>query len=314
MNWKIISLVFLMTIGVAGFGQEKFKFKATLDRDTIVLGEQVKLKLEFDFSKRLEYMGWPQYNENKITDNIEIVSATAIDSTVNPKEQNVRWTQILTLTSFDTGTFTIPQIPIAYKNLFDTVTMESFTDSLHLVVRTVEADTTKAFHDIVAPRNVKFSFSEIANYVMWGVIALLVLLLGYYVYRRIKKNKPILPVKEEPLVAPDVEALTKLEKLRREQMWQDGRVKEYYTELTDIIRLYIERRLDIQAAEMTSEEIIDSIKADINNPQVIEKLALTFDTADLVKFAKLSPMSLENDLCLQRCIDFVNETKIDYVR
>lgn len=314
MNCRIGSFVFLMMLSVVGFGQKEFKFKATLDKDTILIGEQAKLKLEFDFSKRLEHLGWPQYKENRITDKIEIVSATAIDSTINPTDNNVLWSQILTITSFDSGVLTIPQIPIAYKNLFDTAVIKSYTDSLRLVVITVDADTTQAFKDIVAPRHAKFSFSEIANYVMWGVIALLILLLAYYVYRRIKKKKPIIPVKEEPLVAADVEALTKLEKLRREQMWQGGLVKEYYTELTDIIRLYIERRFEIQAAEMTSDEIIDSIKKVVNNDRAIELLALTFDTADLVKFAKLSPMALENDLCLQRCIDFVNETKVDYVR
>jgi len=94
------------------------------------------------------------------------------------------------------------------------------------------------------------------------------------------------------------------------KLWQAGKVKEYYPELTDIVRVYIEDRFAVMAIEMTTHEILDGLKKHLINDEAMQKLRGSLELADLVKFAKANPTPLENDTCLNHGIDFVNETKL----
>ena len=96
--------------------------------------------------------------------------------------------------------------------------------------------------------------------------------------------------------------------IKSEKVWQKGQSKEYYTELTDAIRTYIKNRFGFNALEMTSSEIIDKL-LQMNDKDAISDLRSLFQTADLVKFAKHSPLMNENDANLISAIDFINETK-----
>ena len=84
--------------------------------------------------------------------------------------------------------------------------------------------------------------------------------------------------------------------------------KEYYTELTDVLRAYIKGRFGFNAQEMTSSEIIDKL-LEVNDKEAIKDLRELFLTADLVKFAKHTPLMNENDANLVNAIDFINDTK-----
>ena len=100
-----------------------------------------------------------------------------------------------------------------------------------------------------------------------------------------------------------------LESLKVKKLWQAGKVKDYYTELTDIVRIYIEERFSVQAVEMTTEEILEGLKDSYIDQESINKLARTLVLADLVKFAKEKPLPLENDTSMNNTIDFVKETR-----
>jgi hypothetical protein len=104
-------------------------------------------------------------------------------------------------------------------------------------------------------------------------------------------------------------ALQKLEELRLAKVWQQGRIKEYYTSLTDITREYFEGRYFFDAMEMTTDEILEALDRQNINKGAINKIKGAFELADLAKFAKALPTPLENDLCLNHCVDFVKETK-----
>jgi hypothetical protein len=106
-----------------------------------------------------------------------------------------------------------------------------------------------------------------------------------------------------------VEAIRKLEELRLARVWQSGKVKQYHSSLTDIMKNYLKRRFGFDAPEMTSDEILDELKVHNINQETTEKLKGVMQLADLVKFAKAQPTPLENDLSLEHCIDFVKETK-----
>ena len=90
---------------------------------------------------------------------------------------------------------------------------------------------------------------------------------------------------------------------------QQGKLKMYYTGLTDIAREYFEGRFHFDAMEMTSDEIMTVLKKKPVNKEIYEKMGNVLQLADLVKYAKANPMPLENDQCLNHCVDFVKETK-----
>jgi bifunctional N-acetylglucosamine-1-phosphate-uridyltransferase/glucosamine-1-phosphate-acetyltransferase GlmU-like protein len=116
----------------------------------------------------------------------------------------------------------------------------------------------------------------------------------------------------KPKIPPYVTALEALETLRLKKLWQADKVKEYYSELTDIVRQYIEAQFGVQAVEMTTDDILYGLKNIGINAQAMGKLTNTLQTADLVKFAKATPHALENDTALSYSVDFVSETKTQH--
>jgi len=126
--------------------------------------------------------------------------------------------------------------------------------------------------------------------------------------RKRKKDEPVFKTSTKPKVPPHRIALDALDNLRYKKVWQSGLIKDYHTELTDIIRDYISNRFYIHALEMTTDEILEALDGTSTNDQAKQKIRQTFTMADLVKFAKMQPLPLEHDTSLNNAIDFVNET------
>ena len=138
---------------------------------------------------------------------------------------------------------------------------------------------------------------------------LLLLLLTYFLYGRMRKNKPILrQMNIVKRVLPHQRAMKAIEDIKAEHMTVADDSKEYYTRLTDTLRVYINERYGFNAMEMTSAEIIERLMA-VDDPKALDELRNLFLTADLVKFAKYSTHISENDANLFNAIDFINQTK-----
>ena len=115
------------------------------------------------------------------------------------------------------------------------------------------------------------------------------------------------PVKKR--LPPYEEAMINLQNLKAAQLWQQGKEKEYFTGLTDILRVYIDRRFGINAVEMTSTQIIDTLKKNEETKAVNEQLEMILEVADIVKFAKVRPLADDNEVAFQRAVNFVEETR-----
>jgi hypothetical protein len=136
-------------------------------------------------------------------------------------------------------------------------------------------------------------------------------LIGVFIwyYRKRKRKEPVFSLKPVTILLPHETALRELENLRVKKLWQAGRVKEYHSELTEILRKYIEDRFKVPALEQTSAEIINSLSDPaICQPPSIDKLGSLLILADMVKFAKARPLALENEKSLSEGIEFVKET------
>ena len=185
------------------------------------------------------------------------------------------------------------------------------TNQLALKVLTVDVDTTDYDH-YYGPKDVQdppFLWSE-WRLVFWlSVVMLLLLALVYYLYLRMRDNKPVIArIRLVKRLLPHQKALEAIATIKAEKMQTQEDPKEYYTRLTDTLRHYIEDRYGFSAMEMTSSEIIERLLRD-GDATSLDELRQLFQTADLVKFAKYSTLMNENDANLVSAIDFINQTK-----
>jgi hypothetical protein len=145
----------------------------------------------------------------------------------------------------------------------------------------------------------------------WWLLA--VLILGFaaiYYFLYYKKGKPVFQVKEKVKEPAHIIAFRELERIRKEKLWLKNQIKEYYTQLTDTFRKYLENRFELPAMEKTSAEILD----DLNETKYLEddlviKLREVLQRADFVKFAKSMPLPDENEKSLKLIWDIVERSK-----
>ena len=278
---------------------------ATLDTNAIMIGDQIGLKLNAKVPKGFK-LEWPVLNDT-LAPHIEMINNGKIDSTTSNGFTN--FTRHITITSFDSGYFTVP--PLNF-NLVHTGTGKVDTLStqmLYLHVYTPMVDTAKAFKEIKGIENEPYTFGEIFPWVLLVLIGIAAIIFLTLFIQRKKKNKPMFAKKPKPKLPPYELAIKKLEELRMARIWQAGKLKIYYTDITDIMKEYFTDRFGFEALEMTSDEILNHLREEKINNQAIGKLKDALELSDLVKFAKAVPSPLENETTLNYCVDFVNESK-----
>ena len=290
---------------------------ASIDSTYLMIGDQTDLHLQVtqDASEKVTL---PVFGE-RLQDGIEIVDKTIVDTLTLP-DGRLQLNQYLTLTSFKDSLFSIDPIGIASGE--DTF----WTEPMALnIIQPFEVDSSLAITDI--------KDIEKAPIWWWGIIRWILLALGlaglavglYYLWQWYQKNKKPEeePVNPELLRPADEVALEKLDEIKATKIWKDGKVKEYQTDLTDVVREYIGRRFDVQSTEKTSDETLRELKpillkvqsdnvqsTRVDGKELFEKLSKMLQLADLVKFAKWHTTPDENEQALTTAYEFVNETKI----
>ena len=259
---------------------------AKLDAKTIMIGDQTTLTV----SQTDQFPTIDDLSKN------DIVPITQQFDTINGKLQ-----QRTIITCFEEGEHYI---------------MISPTDSILLTVQDVAAvDTTKAeIRDIEGYMHEPITFQEVWRIFSFtlsilGVIALIIMLIVYFVRRSRNREETVETPKAPPLPA-DIKAINALEKLRVQQLWQQGKVKEYHTRLTDILRIYLSDCYGIQSTEMTTDQTLEAFETTkACNTDTEAMLRRILQTADMVKFAKSEPQPYEHDRSLADAKQFVESTK-----
>ena len=275
----------------------------------MLIGDQVKLDITFSYPLNT-MVSWPKIPDT-ILQSIQIINRSKIDTSVSPDKKTLTLHQNFLITSFDSGFYTIPPIRFFYRELPDTTIGIAQTETLLLSVHTLAVDTTKVFKPIKGPLTVPLTFREILPWLLLAVLVVLIILAILFYLKKRKNAEPVFKIRSEVQLLPHEIALSELEKLRIKKLWQGGRIKEYHSDLTDILRTYLENRFSIMALEMTSQEIIDNIRSQntMHNDSV-GKLNHILSMADLVKFAKMQPLPVENDLSMDNAVAFVQETAV----
>lgn len=277
-----------------------------LEKDAIRIGDQITAEFNVTFPSGSRVQ-WPMFLDT-LTRNVEILRKSGIDTVSSDKNQ-FTLKQELVITSFDSGAYVIHPVIFKYNRGKDTLTFFTETLPVRLDVQNIQTDPSKDIKPIKPPLKVPVTFREILPWI--GIFLLIVVIAGL-IYSFIKKKKiqpPLVTTRLSQAVPPYEAAMDALESLRQKKLWQSGRVKEYYSELTEIVREYIELRYSIRALEMTTEEIYPAVRALDISSAAGDKLNQVLVLADLVKFAKEQPQPLENEQSLNQSVEFVRETR-----
>ncbi len=280
-----------------------YKADASIDTNKVLIGDHLHLQLSIisDFNSKVLF---PPLKDT-IIQGFEIIEYGKIK--IDTQDKHLNYSQNFTLISFDSGSYTIPSIQF-YNS--DSVLLAE-TQAISISVNTLNVDTTQAIKDIKPPLSVFLTWQEIYPYLIIGISAALIIALIIFLIKRIKFTKHgLVNEKQKPTIPAHIIALEALEKLRLKKLWQQGELKQYYSELTDILRIYLENRWNIQAMEMVSNEIIDALNLQHINQELIEKINTTLFHADLVKFAKGETLSNENQISFDNVLLFVQTTAL----
>ena len=282
--------------------------EAMIDSVQIFVGQQAHVTLTAH-AKDEAKIEFPQFKPTQfITPGVEVLASQELEKKAQDNGFVAR-SMVYTLTSFDDTLYYLP--PMTVK--IDGKPYQS--KSLALKVLTIEVDTTNV-EQFFGPKDVQnnpFQWSDWSVTFWLSVVLLVLLALSYYLYLRLRDNKPIISrIRIVKRLLPHQKALKEIEQIKADKMVASENSKEYYTKLTDTLRKYIEERYGFFAMEMTSSEIIEKLTA-TQDESALSELRHLFLTADLVKFAKYSTLINENDQNLVNAIEFINQTKLENV-
>ena len=280
---KTIYLHIALLFGVFGFSQ---KITTSIDSSQIKIGSQFLLTIKASVNAKDKVV----FPEGKFFGALEVLESFPIDTVKN----NAHYELIKKygLTQFDSGRYAIPKLLVK-------INQKAFrTDSLSVLVNNVKVDTTKQqMYDI---KNIIATEEKPSSeWWKWLVLLGLIIASGFAAYFIIKKIQKREDLAEEFFASPIEKAIAYLQNLDKKQLLQKGEVKEYYSEMTDIARTYIEESVKVPAMESTSSELIAALKKAISekkmfiNRDELEQFKGVLENADLVKFAKSKPLQFE---------------------
>ena len=304
-------LLIILSVGTL-VASAQVTVEAAIDSIEMLIGEQVHVTVTATM-KEGSKVEFPVFKPTQqLIPGVEVLKSTEL-GTKGKDGGFVDRQVVYTLTSFDDTLYYLP--PFVVK--VDGKPYES--KSLALKVIGIEVDTTR-MDQFFGPKDVQdnpFQWSDWSLLFWLSVLMLVLMAVGYYLYMRLRDNKPIIThIRIVKRLLPHQKAMKEIEQIKADKMQTSENPKEYYTKLTDTLRKYIEDRYGFNAMEMTSSEIIDRLEKALTDDTkdaatMKAELRQLFTTADLVKFAKYSTMINENDANLVSAIDFINQTKLE---
>ncbi|PTN05589.1 DUF4381 domain-containing protein [Mangrovibacterium marinum] len=286
------------------------KVKAVIDSTHVLIGDQLNLRLEVEQPADFK-VEFPLISDT-LDNGIEVMAQSPLDTFKLDEKEQLKIIKNLTITSFDTGRNVVPAFK--FKLVQNTMQQDLETLPAEFFVHGMEIDTTKGPTDIKQPYGAPVTLAEASPYILGAILILAIVFFIFYYLQRRKKNKPVFGKPAKPKEAPHVVALRELEHIRESKLWlEPDKIKLFYSELSDTLRIYIKERFAIDAPEYTSDETIQAFSKQKNliSEKSFTQLKEILKLSDLVKFAKYQPLPDDHNLSLMNAFFFVNETKIE---
>ena len=304
-KWLKMACVLAFCMASLFTAQAQVTVKASIDSTEILVGQQTKLHLEVSMNAN-EKLRLPALTDTLVS-GVEILETAKPDTQLLNNDKRWVITQSYTLTSFDSALYYLPPLEVLVND------KQYRSASLALKVYSFPVDTLHPdqFFGPKPIREVPLTWNDVSAMTYAFLLMLILGTAAVFFIIRFINNKPIIKIiKVEPKLPPHQTAMKRIEEIKADKHVQRDDPKLYYTELTDVLRSYIEERFGFNALEMTTSEIIDHL-LEQKDKESIKDLKYLFETADLVKFAKHNPLMNENDMNLVNAVDFINETKVE---
>ena len=271
--YKAVPFFLLLHAAILVSAQNKTVVRASVDKNKILIGEQIRLQLEADIPENEPI----RFFAIDTLPHFEILNRTVIDTSNTDNGTFLK--QAILITSFDSGHWMIPALTLGEKVI---------TDSISVDVSFSPMDTAQAYHDIkdIIDVNPK---KEKNRWWLWYAIGGGVVLLGLLLIYALRKKKP-LPIAAAPVLNPHEDAIKQLDNLQREKPEQ----KQYYSRLVDIFRVYVYHKKDIHSLQKTTDDLVGQLRGLALPKEEFEKLAQVLMLSDFVKFAKYIPSAEED--------------------
>lgn len=312
MRIKTFISAIVLAAGAFSASAAPVMLNAKLDSASMLMGNVNTLRLEVVQDKGVkgnfplfEKFG-PEGIVTLLNDTIELSRPTKVD-TLEVGSGRIQINYEVPVQVFDSGLYKLPEFEYAAGR--DTARSKSLLLTV-VPVNVTADDPISPMTDVADPENPSI-FDSLPDwlYYYWWIILLGIALIcgGIYAWRKFRTEGTLLPRK--PQLSPYDQAMLDLKSLKSRKLWEAGREKEYYTELTDILRRYLDGRFGIKAMEMTSNEIMSHL-ADLGSGVVPrDKMRDILDMADFVKFAMVRPLPDDNVALFKNAEDFVESTK-----
>jgi hypothetical protein len=298
-NFIKYSILFLF-LGSKIFAQS-ISALASVDSSDYLVGDFINYTLEIRAEKEIEIIN-PFFRDTlKQVEIIKEIPPQARD------EENIKSSTFgYVISYYDSAVITIPPIAVRYKIKSTSEEKVVLSNPVTFTVHTLPVDQQAEIKDVKDPLTIPLDWKFI---LLIALIVLIILAASYYLYRRYKKKKAEQPVIQKIIKIPaHVRALSALENLEREQLWQKGKVKEYHSNITSIIRGYFEERFKLPALELTTSEQMIKLRKVRAAENILSITNEFLNNADLVKFAKFQPLPSVNEAMMNQAKEIVTKT------
>lgn len=302
---RLIKIIFTAAVALAATiaSAQGLKVTAELDSTVMTQGYCTDLRVRVLGTADAHTVDWPKEGGQLAGVDVAKISADTADLGNGRRET----TYTLTLQPFDPDTVTLPPLRVACG----TDTAE--TRALVLKVLPVELDSLTTIHPMEGPVAYPAKWYDwvpqwVSDYWPWIIIAIGLIAAAVAAWIYFRRGGTVM-VRRKRIVPPYELAMHRLGQLRERRLAESGHEKEYYTELTDILRQYLEGRFGINAMEMTSTEIVRSLRANETTRMSADRMRSVLEVADFVKFAKMRPLPDDNVKSYNAAVAFVEDTR-----
>jgi hypothetical protein len=296
----LITLTFLFFCSISLFAQH-VTILASVDSSDYLIGDYINYTIEVRTPDEL------QIQIPAVADSIKKLELIKLNEPVQLKDGSTNITRFSYVFSFyDSSEITIPEVPVKYKSKTDSVYKSSLTNPVTFTVHTVKVNHQEDIKDVKEPITIPFDWKF---WIVFALIFLVLLAISLYFYRRYKLKKLQQPVIKKVVKIPiHVTALAQLDNLENEKLWQNGKVKEYHSRITEIVRDYFAKRFELPALELTTSESLQQLEQVYEARNVVQITNEFLNNADLVKFAKYVPMDSINQEMMKQAREIIQKT------